>query len=506
MLLNDSCSGRITFGMLLLFVALNLPVASQVSLPVDTRGDTLKIDLQRAILCALKHNPTIALELLQPEIAKTFLSEQRSRYEPVLAADVIQIRNKKMTFLGSQRTPFEKTTENTQYDVAVSQALPLGTTFSVQASMSGSITNIYSDQYTGNIGITITQALLKGFGLGANLAAIRSARLDVAMSRAELKAVVEEMVAQVENAYWDLYLTHQETEIQRQSLELANQQLRESLERVQVGKLPQLELAAVHAELAQRQEACLDARSRYLQARLRCIFLLNHPDSSGWSLIPVPVDRPFVPTDTLDQVAVHEQLGLKYRADLEQARLALKKGEWEIRRTKNGLLPQLDLFITLGRTTYANSFRAAAPDPHSPFYDINGGIQFQLPVLDQQARAQFRRAQYSHEQLALAVQNLERLVQWDVRAAHIEVLRSRQQIEATRVTRELQDQKLAAELEKFRVGKSTNYLVLQAQRDFTASQLDEARSMVAYLNALVNLYLMEGTLLDRRHLSLDAAR
>ncbi|MCI0514739.1 TolC family protein, partial [candidate division KSB1 bacterium] len=92
-----------------------------------------------------------------------------------------------------------------------------------------------------------------------------------------------------------------------------------------------------------------------------------------------------------------------------------------------------------------------------------------------------------------------------VRAAHIEVLRSRQQIEATRVTRELQDQKLAAELEKFRVGKSTNYLVLQAQRDFTASQLDEARSMVAYLNSLVNLYLMEGTLLDRRHLSLDAA-
>jgi outer membrane protein TolC len=371
--------------------------------------------------------------------------------------------------------------------------------------MVSSLSSIYSDQYSGNIGVTITQALLKGFGLGANLAAIRSARLDVAMSRAELKAVVEEMVAQIENAYWDLYLTRQETGIQRQSLELANQQLRESLERVQVGKLPQLELAAVHAELAQRQEACLDAQSRYLQAQLRCIFLLNHPDSSGWSLIPIPLDRPFFPTDTLDQVGVHEQLGLKYRADLQQARWALEKGDLEIRRTKNGLLPQLDLFITLGRTTYSKSFRAAAPDPHSPFYDINGGINFQFPVLDQQARAQFHRAQYSREQLTLALRNLERLVQWDVRAAHIEVLRSRQQIEATRVTRELQDQKLAAELEKFRVGKSTNYLVLQAQRDFTASQLDEARSMVAYLNALVNLYLMEGTLLDRRHLSLDAA-
>jgi outer membrane protein len=85
-----------------------------------------------------------------------------------------------------------------------------------------------------------------------------------------------------------------------------------------------------------------------------------------------------------------------------------------------------------------------------------------------------------------------------VRSAYIEVLRTRQQINATRVTRELQEKKLDAELEKFRVGKSTNYLVLQAQRDFTASQRDEVHSMVSYLNSLTNLYLMEGTLLERR--------
>ena len=64
----------------------------------------------------------------------------------------------------------------------------------------------------------------------------------------------------------------------------------------------------------------------------------------------------------------------------------------------------------------------------------------------------------------------------------------------------MQEKKLSAELEKFRVGKSTNFLVLQAQRDFTESQLDEARSMVAYLNALVDLYVSEGSLLERRGL------
>jgi len=89
-------------------------------------------------------------------------------------------------------------------------------------------------------------------------------------------------------------------------------------------------------------------------------------------------------------------------------------------------------------------------------------------------------------------------VQWDIRSAYIEVLRLRQQIEATRVTRELQDQNLAAELEKFRVGKSTNLQVLQVQRDFTASQLDEVRALVLYLNSLIDLYVMEGSLLERR--------
>lgn len=72
--------------------------------------------------------------------------------------------------------------------------------------------------------------------------------------------------------------------------------------------------------------------------------------------------------------------------------------------------------------------------------------------------------------------------------------------EATRTALELQQRRLEAEEEKFRVGKSTNFMVLQAQRDFIASQLSHARAKVAYNEALVNLYVMEGTLLARRRI------
>ena len=229
---------------------------------------------------------------------------------------------------------------------------------------------------------------------------------------------------------------------------------------------------------------------------------MNPDTRSAWQTVPRLADLPFIPADTLATVDVHNELGLRYRADLAQARLQFKKGELEVQRTKNGLLPRLDLFISLGRSSYARSFREGLPDYQSPFYDVSAGLTFDFPVFNRQSRAEAARARWTREQLAYAVENLERLVQWDVRSAYIEVLRSREQIRATRVTRELQGQKLAAEQEKFRVGKSTNFLVLQAQRDLTASQLDEARAMVAYLNALIDLYRSEGTLLQRRRIGI----
>jgi len=462
------------------------------------KTDTLAMRLQEAILMALERNPTVTIQRLDPEIAKTYSREQGSVFDPELLISASRSETKLQRFLGSRPDPFEMTSERLQYDLSISEVLPTGTMIAANASISGSISSIYTDQYTGDVGMTITQSLLKGFGIGSNLANLRQAKIDVKISRLELKAIAEQVTANVEQAYWDIYLAKQEMNIQQRSLELAERQLSESRERVAVGRLPELELAAVHAEVATRKEAMIDAQSRYEQARLYFLFLLNPSEQNAWEVIPVPVDQPFVPADTLDTIQIHEQLAMKYRADLKQAQLNLKKNELNIARTRNGLLPQLDLFITLGRTTYARSFKESMPDVKSPFYNISAGLTFEFPVPNRQARAQYARSKYSQEQFELSLANMERLVQRDVRSAYTEVLRSRQQIEATQVARDLQEKKLLAEQEKFRVGKSTNFLVLQAQRDFIASQLNEARAKVAYLNALVNLYVMEGTLLERR--------
>ncbi len=104
-----------------------------------------------------------------------------------------------------------------------------------------------------------------------------------------------------------------------------------------------------------------------------------------------------------------------------------------------------------------------------------------------------------------ASNNLAQLVQIDVRIAYIEVNRTREQVTATAATRKFQEEKFRAETEKFKVGKSTTLLVAQTQRDLVAGRISEIKAMVSYLKALVELYRLEGSLLNRRGISSPVA-
>jgi outer membrane protein TolC len=96
------------------------------------------------------------------------------------------------------------------------------------------------------------------------------------------------------------------------------------------------------------------------------------------------------------------------------------------------------------------------------------------------------------------VANLEQIVALDVRLGVNEAERARQQIDATRATRTLQEKVLEAEQARFEVGASTALLVAQAQRDLLASSIDEVEAVVNYRKALAALYLVEGSLPERR--------
>ena len=339
-----------------------------------------------------------------------------------------------------------------------------------------------------------------------NLARLRQARLETRISNYELRGFTESLVAEVETTYWDYALARRRIGIFKESLKLAEQQLRETEEIIAVGKLAEAEMAAEQAEVALQRQGLINARSSMGSIRLRLLRLLNPPGNNLWNREIILLHEPTLPEVKLDDVETHVSLALRMRPDLNQARLGIQQEDLEVIRTKNGLLPVMDLFVQLGKTGYADSFSDSLTDIAGDSYDVSGGISFQYPFRNRDAKAQQERALLQQDQAEKALDNLEQLAEVDVRGAYIEVNRAKEQIDASAATRKFQEEKLRIETEKFRVGRSTSFLVAQAQRDLLVSKINEVQAVADYLKALIGLYRQEGSLLERRGISAPGSR
>lgn len=476
------------------------PTDSEAEAAAVTEGP-LTLAVESAILMAVENNRAFRVERLNPLIRRTFEEQERAVFDPVAGLSVSR-READAERLARAGTDTETyTSENTSGSLSVDTLFPTGTSVALEASSDLTDSTLYSDSFASTrIGVTVTQALLRGFGTRVNLASLRQAELDTLISEYELRGFAESLIGQVEATYWDYALAERQIEIYTQSLKLAEDQLRETVERIETGALAETELAAAQAEVALRREDLINARSTLATVRLRLLRLLN-PPGANWERDIVLQNQPIVLDTPLDDVGSHVQVALRMRPELNQALLGVKRGDLEIVKTRNGLLPKMDVFITLGKSGYANSFERSFQELDGDNYDFLVGFSFEYPFANRAAEARHQRAVLTRKQSVEAVGNLSQLIELDVRSAYIEVTRAREQVAATQATRTLQEEKLRAETEKFRVGKSTSLLVAQAQRDLVASQISEIQAVVNHLKALVELYRLEGSLLERRGIS-----
>lgn len=479
--------------------------------PVDANNTAitegpLKIGIQRAILLAMENNRSLVVERMNPEISRTFEKEELAIFDPLLGAEVSNRRA-----VADRLTRAVESAESSILDavtgsISLSKLLPTGTALELQGSTSYMDSSLYSDTFTATrLGVSVTQALLQGMDIRANLARVHQARIESLISEYELRGFMEILLEDVESKFWDYALAQRQIEIYTNSLNLAKKQMAEAQERIRIGRLAETELAATQAEVALRRENLINARSNLAKERLNLLRLLNPSQNINWNRDIILEYKTALPSIELDNVEQHVQVALKMRPDLNQARLQIQQGELEVIKTKNGLLPKMDFFIAFGKTGYADTFNRSADNIFGDSYDVTGGLVFEYPTVNRSAQARHTRAVISRWQLLEALKNLTQLVQVDVRSAYIEVTRAREQITATAATRNFQEEKLRTETEKFRVGKSTSLLVAQAQRDLLASQIAEIQAFANYLKALVALYRLEGSLLQRRGISSPGA-
>ena len=459
----------------------------------------LKITTTEAILLCLENNRSLVVERLNPSITKTFEDTERALFDPETNARISggRVDGERLARSGSETESF--TADAAEGVISLEQFFPTGTTVSLEGSTRMDDSSLYQDAfYWTRLGMSVNQALLRGYGTDVNLVRLRQARLDTRMSEYELRGFTQALVAQVEQTYWDYALARRQVEIFEESLKVARQQLSETNELIAVGRLAKSELPAVQAEVAAQEQGLINAQADKESFRLQLLRLLNPPGPDLWGREVDLIYQSTLPEIKLDEVESYVDTSMLMRPLLNEARLKILRNDLEVVKTKNGLLPLMDLFITLGKSGYANSFGNSIGNMDGDNYDALVGLRFQYPFFNREARSRHQRALLTQEQAEKALGNLSQLVEVDVRTAYIEVKRAKQQIAASSATRMFDEEKLRIETEKLRVGKSTSFLVAQAQRDLLISRIAEVQAVANYIKALINLYQQDGSLLERR--------
>ena len=463
------------------------------------RRKSLGLSVEQAVALALEHNPSLTAQRLQPLITGTFAAVERAVFDPSVFARVETSREVAQRVSEDIQQNFDVRSDDELARVGVRQTLPTGTELELSLEQDLSTSNRSPQQAGTRLGLTLTQALLRGFGIRSNLVALRQARTDTLASAYELRGFVTALVADVETTYWDYLGARRRIDILQNALAVAEQQSREARLRIEAGTVARVEQAAFAAEAARRQQDLIDGRAEAERLRIRLLQLISIPGEIRYQRALTPTTDVVTDAAPLDAPADYVALAERRRPELNQARLDVARNELEVVATRNGLLPRLDLFVTLGQTGFARNYGGAYDElDGGDTYDLSGALEFEYPLGNRAGRALDRGARAGVRQAEASLDNLERVIDAEVRYAVIEAERAAAQIEATAATVRLQQETLDAEQARFDVGRSTGLLVAQAQRDLLSARLDRINAFIAYRQALIDLHVANGSLLTRR--------
>lgn len=382
----------------------------------------------------------------------------------------------------------------------VFRVLPTGGTINFHASSEfsrnpnfiggGDPTNNWSDEVT----IGFTQPLLRGRGRLLYEANERRAELsrDAAVLSRRLAAI--NAVQTVVSAYWDLVFAERQVAITLQSLDLAKERLRITTLGNEGGKIPRSEIPAVQQIIATREEDVLSGELSVLDRSIALRRATGLPIGAGNLGLRVPTD--------LDELAVKGDLNelteRAYAASPELAKLAKSDAVYaiDVEVTENGLLPRLDAALNLGPSGQDEKFGTAAKNLVTlKSIAIGGSLTFEHQLGQEDVRGRARELRENRRRLQVTAFDLRaQLAQTMARAiAQREVARRRVTLSQRAI--ELANENIKIETDRFNLGKSTNFDILNRLEELRQAELRKTSALIDWHKAEAVIQALTGDIL-----------
>ena len=469
-----------------------------------------ELRLLDAVELALAQNLDIAVERLTPQATDFQLAGLRNNYRPLASSTMgmrSQVNPPTNQLNGGQRV----TNETATYNFGVAQEMPWGggnfaVTFNNNRLATSNLFANYNPTFTSTLTASYVQPLLRDFGIDTIRQQIAVAQINRDIGTETLRATIAQTIANVRNAYWELAYARAAVDVAQRSLDLAQKLVEDNQARVEVGTLAPIDVVQAEAEAANRRQTVAQVEATLATAQLTLKRLLVTGTSDPiWTQELRATDVAQLDAPPLD-IEAAVRTALEKRTDLATARKNLDSNDVNLRFWRNQTRPAVDLQVNYGAqgvggtqfiregsglgSVVTGTIPGGYTDALSllsarDFPTWNAAVTVSYPIGGTNADGQYARTRVLRTQQSTRLRALELQVATEVTNAALQVQANVRRVEAARAARAFAERRLEAEQSKFEVGLSTNFFVVQAQRDLADAQNVELRALTDLQRALV---------------------
>lgn len=509
-----------------------LPGAERVGVDITNQ---LSLSLEEAIRLALQNNNDIEASRNGVEIAEFNLRAARGVFDPQIATE---------SYYESATIPTASliggavngAVTQTRYfgSGGLSGFTPVfGGSYSARFDSSRTTTSntnaFLNPQFPTVLSMTYNQPLFRNRRIDSNRRSIEIAKKNLSLSDSEFRQRAIDVIAAVEQAYWNLAFALRNLQVQIDSVKQARSQLESNQRLVAQGVLAPIDIVAATAQITTFEQNVYIAQETVTRAEntLKTLMLPNRT-SETWSraltpVSPITLDPPRVGVE----VAVAE--ALKNRPEITQLNASADINKIDLDYYRNQTKPQIDLFGTYTSQGLAGTETAAAINPTTgvsrvpanlvggyvsslgnllaldyPTYRV--GVTINLPWGNTTAKANLGRTLVEEKRLGNLRDQAELVIEAEVRNA-IQALRSAEaRLASSLAARSAAEQLYESEQRQFRAGTTTFYLVLQRQNELLEARSRELQAQTDLNRAISEFQRATGTTLTANNVDVSENR
>jgi HAE1 family hydrophobic/amphiphilic exporter-1 len=530
------------------------PLPSLARVGVDT-ADQQPLSLRETIALALQNNKDIEVARDNVKIAEFDLLTARGSYDPRISAQtyferILQPATSVLS--GASKLEQDDVTGTGRFEgLAPKGGGNYRVDFSSLRFSNNSAFNVLNPSYPTALTFTYTQPLMRGRRFDLPRRQIEVAKKNLSLTDAQFRQRAVEVITSVQRSYWDLVFALRNLQIQHDSLTDAREQLAHNRRMVAEGSLAPIDAVAVETQVAnfeQAEFAALEDVNR-TENNLKNMIAENR-QAKIWSVSIIPTDQVDL---TLPQTSLPDAMSaaMQNRQELKQSDLAREINLLDQKLYREQTRPEVNLVGSYGivgnagaQVTGANPLTASndavrarvnelsvlsglQPVPPPPtvtiqpdlfggyfqslsnlasnqFNNFRVGVAINLPLHNRTAEGLLGHSLVEGKRIATQREQLEQLIQVEVRNSLQTVSTTEARLRAAAVARSTAEQQYESEKRKLDAGQSTVFLVLERQTALAVARGNELRAQTDLNKAIAELQRATGNSLTANNVTVSS--